>query len=115
MVYPVLANSSHYSGNGFTLEPQNKEEYFKYLSDISKLHKISEQTINKAKTFLFLEIMLGRVNIPLIPNYDIGHNFFLNQIVKNSGMNVQVFYQTIIKMINLFIILKNKLSQIINI
>ena len=72
----ILANSSHYSGNGFTLEPQNKEEYFKYLNNISKLNKISEKTINKAKTFLFLEIMLGRVNIPLIPNYDIGHNFF---------------------------------------
>ena len=52
--------------------------------------------------------MLGRVNIPfLIPNYDIDTIFFLNQIVKNSGMNVQVFYQTITqRMINLFIILK---------
>lgn len=72
----ILANSSHYSGNGFTLEPRTKEEYFEYLNNIYKLKKIDEKTINKAKTFLFLEIILGRVNIPLIPNYDIGHNFY---------------------------------------
>ena len=72
----ILANSAHYSDNGFTIEPQTKKEYFEYLNNVSKINKLENQKINKAKTFLFLEIILGRVNIPLIPNYDIGHNFF---------------------------------------
>ena len=72
----ILANSSHYSGNGFTIEPQTKKEYFEYLNNISKINKLDNEKINKAKTFLFLEIILSRVNIPLIPNYDIGHKFF---------------------------------------
>ena len=74
----ILANSAHYSGNGFTVEPQTKKEYFEHLNNITKINKLDNEKINKAKTFLFLEIILSRVNIPLIPNYDIGHKFFSN-------------------------------------
>ncbi len=77
----ILSNNSHYSGNGFTIEPKTKEEYFKYLNNISNLKKLNSEEIGKAKTFLFLEIIFGRVPMPLIPNYDITHNFFLE---KNS-------------------------------
>jgi len=77
----ILSNNSHYSGNGFTIEPKTKEEYFKYLNNIGNLKKLNSEEIGKAKTFLFLEIIFGRVPIPLIPNYDITHNFFLE---KNS-------------------------------
>ena len=73
----ILSNTSHYSGNGFTIEPQTKEEYFKYLNNITNLKKLNSEEIGKAKTFLFLEIIFGRVPMPLIPNYDITHNFFL--------------------------------------
>ena len=58
--------------------------------------------------------MLGRVNIPLIPNYDIGHNFFLNQIVKNL-MNVCLLSNYNSKNDQFIYNLENKLSQIINI
>ena len=73
----ILSNTSHYSGNGFTIDPQTKEEYFRYLRNIDKINRLNDEQILKAKTFLYLEIMGARVEIPLLPKYEIGHKFFV--------------------------------------
>ena len=72
----ILSNESHYSGNGFTVEPKTREEYFQYLNNINNLKKLSNEETLRAKNFLYLEIMGGRSVIPLLPKYDIGQKFF---------------------------------------
>jgi hypothetical protein len=72
----ILSNESHYSGNGFTIEPKTRGEYFKYLNNINSLKKLNNEQILRAKNFMYLEIIGGRSKIPLLPKYDIGHKFF---------------------------------------
>lgn len=99
----ILSNASHYSGNGFTIEPKTKKEYFKYLRNAYKLKKLPENTIRKAKTFLYLEIVGGRYEMPLLPKYEIGQKFFkkkrsnnfwiqCNSLILNYNIKYDKFY-----------------------
>ena len=79
----ILGNKSHYSGHGFTYEPQSKKEYFDYLYNIDKIEKLSEDQINRAKTFLYMENVLLLNESPLLPYYRFTREFFYKDYENN--------------------------------
>lgn len=51
----VTAADNFYTGLGFAVEPKNKEEYFKILSQADKMEKLSAAALNRAKaTFIYI-------------------------------------------------------------
>ena len=82
----VLAGQSHYSGFGFTIEPQSKTEYLNQLKNISKLERLSREKIDLALAYAYAFFKLVRVNCTLLPN--VSYRFFdkmnINQTLKDA-------------------------------
>ena len=68
----VICNETLYSGKGFNYEPKTKEEYFKLLKNLEKLERPTNEEIEKARTFIYLYSVLGKVTVPLAPGQKIG-------------------------------------------
>jgi len=52
----ILAGVTYYSGYGFTIEPKNQDEYFKTLSNIEKIGRLTKVQQDTARqVFLYIE------------------------------------------------------------
>jgi len=67
----IVTGDSFYTNLGFTIEPKTKDEYFKVLNQLSKPRALNKVKINKARIFWYLYNILTKVNVPIIPFFDI--------------------------------------------
>ena len=65
----VLASEAPYSGFGFTVEPQSREEYLALLKNIHTLEPLSGLQVERAKVAAYIYLELCRVESKLIPNF----------------------------------------------
>lgn len=63
----LIAGETFYAGLDFTIEPQTQDEYFSYLHNIKKIPKLTMEQINKAKIFIFVQLILTKCKHPLLP------------------------------------------------
>ncbi len=68
----IICGETLYSGKNFNYEPKTKNEYFNLLKNIEKLEKPTEEQTEKARTFIFLYSILGKVTVPIAPGQKIG-------------------------------------------
>ncbi len=66
----VIAGESLYSGLGFVHEPQTVGEYFDYLHRLDELKTLSDEQVERAKTFAYIYLELSRVKCSLVPQLD---------------------------------------------
>ena len=65
----MLASEAPYSGFGFTVEPQSREEYLALLKNIHTLEPLSDSQVERAKVAAYIYLELSRVESKLIPNF----------------------------------------------
>ena len=52
----ILAGVTYYSGFGFTIEPKNRDEYFRTLNSIEKIGRLTKAQQDIARwVFLYIE------------------------------------------------------------
>ena len=68
----IICGETLYSGKNFNYEPKNKNDYFELLKNLEKLKKPTDEQIEKAKTFIFIYSVLGKVTVPIAPGQKIG-------------------------------------------
>ena len=66
----IVAEKPPYTSLGFTLEPKNKTEYKNLLIRAHQINKLDNQKIEKAKVFLFINNILLKNNLSIIPLSD---------------------------------------------
>jgi len=49
----ITCGKTYYTGWGFTIEPESKDEYFKLLENIENVNKLSDEQIKYAKTIMY--------------------------------------------------------------
>lgn len=49
----ITCGKTYYTGWGFTIEPESKDEYFKLLENIEDVNKLSDEQIKYAKTIMY--------------------------------------------------------------
>jgi len=70
----ITCSESLYSNRGFNHEASSIEEYKNLLKNADKLKPLSEEQINKAKTFVYIYSVLAKVYSPLVPIEKINGN-----------------------------------------
>ena len=82
----VLAGESHYSGFGFTIEPNNKQEYLTQLKNIGDLRKLKQDKIDLALAYTYAFHKLVWIHCNLLPQ--VSHRFFdkinIEQTIKDA-------------------------------
>ncbi|MBD1173882.1 hypothetical protein IDH32_00625 [Pelagibacterales bacterium SAG-MED01] len=68
----IICGETIYSGKSFNYEPKTKNEYFELLKNLEKLEKPTNDQIDKARTFIYLYSVLGKVTVPIAPGQKIG-------------------------------------------
>lgn len=68
----IICGETLYSGKGFNYEPKTKSEYFELLKNLEKLEKPTIDQIEKARIFIYLYSILGKVTVPIAPGQKIG-------------------------------------------
>ena len=68
----IICGETLYSGKNFNYEPKTKNDYFKFLKNLEKLEKPTDEQIEKARTFIFIYSVLGKVTVPIAPGQKIG-------------------------------------------
>ena len=63
----VIAGKTPYSGFGFNIEPNTKEEYFDLLNNMSEIEPLNQETVQRAKVMVFIRFILMPVQTNLIP------------------------------------------------
>ena len=61
----ITCGDSFYAGRGFNHEPSSEAEYIKLLKNVDTLPPLSDEEINKAKTFIYIYSVLTKVNTSL--------------------------------------------------
>ena len=68
----IICGETLYSGKSFNYEPKTKSEYFELLKNLEKLEKPTIDQIEKARTFIYLYSILGKVTVHIAPGQKIG-------------------------------------------
>lgn len=79
----VLANHSHYSGLGFTIEPKNINEYKDILSNINKLKKLDNDQILNSRIFVSVELNKSLSDLSLLPKFIPNSQIFFKENYDN--------------------------------
>ena len=67
----LLGGESPYSGFGFTIEPENAEEYDDYLRHLGRLDRLTAEQIKAAKIVMYFELpMMHSARYLFCPEYD---------------------------------------------
>ena len=61
----IIAGDAFCSGNGFTIEPKTKTEYFEYLNNIKKINFLDDEAIYRARLFLSLYYKAIKINLSI--------------------------------------------------
>ena len=79
----LLGGESPYSGFGFTIEPNNSEEYVACLCRLNKLGRLTPEQIKAAKIVMYFELpMMHSARYLFCPHYD------LRQIAEITSSNM---------------------------
>ena len=70
----IIGGETLYSGKNFNYEPKTKKNYFHLLKNLEKLEKPTKEQIERARTFIFLYSILGKVTVPIAPGQKIGND-----------------------------------------
>jgi hypothetical protein len=68
----IIAGESRYSGNGFTIEPKNADEYRNELINVARLEPLSAVEINRALFFCYIFYFHSRQDSPFLTNVPMG-------------------------------------------
>ena len=88
--YPVLGiptvvcGDTSYYGLGFNLEPKTQFEYFKILSNIKHIKRLTKKQKDKSKVFWYVFNFLGKAEIPSIYYSDITMKYDRKKFWKQS-------------------------------
>jgi len=63
----IICGKAFYSGFGFTIEPESKIEYSKYLKNIAKIEKLNDDQILMAKKILAWIKLYSKINDNIMP------------------------------------------------
>ena len=69
----IVAGETRYSGNGFTIEPKNAEEYRAALKSVPHLEPLSEAQIERALFFCYVYYFHSRRDSPFLTYIAHGH------------------------------------------
>ena len=101
----IIAAEASYSGIGFNVEPQNKDEYFQCLDEINKITPLTEsEKVLAKKTFFYYEcLQLESNNTSIIPsNRFLKPEVFINDILNNlksKKFSDDEYYNSVYKLI----------------
>ena len=103
----ITAGTGRYSGKGFTYDPKTKDEYFQFLSKVSKLNKLDDDTVILAQKHAYLFFKNRIFDYSTIFRDNISTNSVLSEhtidIVESNFRNTKVFKS----MINFLLFDKN--------
>lgn len=66
----VIAGDNHYMGYDFTKYPKNKKEYFKILSELKSVGKISEEAQKQARAMYIFVLYCGNIDNKTAPQVE---------------------------------------------
>ena len=89
----ILAGDSPYSGYGFTIEPQTRNEYTNLLQSIDTVHRLTKNQIDMAKFITFLIYCYFKVDCVLVPEIQavFWKNFNEKTIWNDALMRLKAF------------------------
>tara|TARA_B100001964_G_C14233920_1_gene601460 strand:- start:1507 stop:2061 length:555 start_codon:yes stop_codon:yes gene_type:complete len=82
----VIAGDSFYQGFGFTIEPQNKDEYFETLKNMNQIitNKLTKDQIDLARIYYYTYVEKIKINHSLLDEYDISKKISYNDFFDQS-------------------------------
>lgn len=84
----IVGGDTHYRGFGFTYEPKNMKEYFKFLDNIESIisNGLNKDQVDRARVNYYITFFLTKVEHPLLHKYDhsreLDMNNFFNESIK---------------------------------
>mgnify|MGYP001468474641 FL=1 len=84
----IVGGDTHYRGFGFTYEPKNMKEYFKFLDNIESIisNGLNKDQVDRARVNYYISFFLTKVEHPLLHKYDhsreLDMNNFFNESIK---------------------------------
>ena len=87
----IVAEKSHCTGYGFTLEPKNIREYKNLLEKADKINKLNNRLSNKAKVLMFIINMLVQSKFSFMPEFTLSRKINENHFWYNSSKNLKKF------------------------
>ena len=86
--YPILGGSAAYSKIGFTLDPKNKKEYFKFIKQIDEVKPLTKSKTKKAKEVVY--ILENKLNqIPIKRSSIVPHDKFSQNIKERKLQKIK--------------------------
>ena len=87
----IVAEKSHCSGYGFTLEPNNIRAYKNLLENTYKMNKLSKKLSDKAKVLMFIINILVQNKFSFIPKFILSRKISENDFWHNCSKNLKKF------------------------
>ena len=79
----ITAGNGRYSGEGFTIDPKSKEEFYKYIENLGKIEKLNKHKINLAQVYTYGSLVCRSIKM-----HGINIKYTPEQFIKNNLIKV---------------------------